>query len=610
MKSLKHLNKYILKYKYRLLLGFLFVLGANIFGLFPAQVIRQAFDLADAQISGKEINEGYFLSHFFEGYSFGRIVLTFGLIVLALYIIKGLFTFFMRQTIIIASRLMEYDLKNEIFNHYQELGLTFYKQNNTGDIMNRISDDVSKVRMYLGPGIMYTINLIVLFSMVIPTMFSINVRLSLFSLIPLPILSVIIYLVSNRINKQSERVQAKLSDITTLSQESYSGIRILKSYVKEKFFLSKMDNDNESYRTRSMNLVKTNAFFFPVMMLLIGMSTIFTIYVGGSEYIAHTNNPLIPEADKLTKGNILEFVIYINMLTWPVTAIGWVTSIIQRAAASQTRINEFLNTKPAIQNPTSEELKLKGNIVFNNVSFTYPESGITALKNISFEIKQGETLAVIGKTGAGKSSIINLLLRNYDTDTGKILIDDVDIKEINLNQYREHVGLVPQEVFLFSDTIENNIAFGYKNELPDKSVIEQAAKDAVIHSNIVEFPKGFKTKIGERGITLSGGQKQRISIARAIIKSPNILIFDDCLSAVDTETEDKILTNLKRLMKNRTSIIISHRVSSVKGADKILVLENGEIIEEGTHETLLETKGTYAKTYQMQLLESEENKNK
>lgn len=608
MKSLKHLNKYLLKYKYRFFLGFLFVIGANIFGLFPAQVIREAFDLADAQISGSNIQSNSFLSSFFKGYSFGRIILTFGLIVLSLYIIKGLFTFFMRQTIIIASRLIEYDLKNEIFNHYQELDASFYKQNNTGDIMNRISDDVSKVRMYLGPGIMYTINLVVLFAMVIPTMFSINVRLSLFSLIPLPILSIIIYLVSNRINKQSEKVQAKLSDITTLSQESYSGIRILKSYVKEKFFLSKIDSENESYRKRSMNLVKTNAFFFPVMMLLIGMSTIFTIYIGGSEYIAHANNSMIAESDKLSKGNILEFVIYINMLTWPVTAIGWVTSIIQRAAASQTRINEFLNTKPAIQNPTNNKFDLKGNITFNNVTFTYPESGITALKNISFKVNQGETLAIIGRTGAGKSTIINLLLRNYDANSGEIYIDGNNIKDINLNQFREHVGLVPQEVFLFSDTIENNIAFGYKNRLPDKKIIEQAAKDAVIYSSICEFPKGFKTKIGERGITLSGGQKQRISIARAIIKSPDILIFDDCLSAVDTETEDKILTNLKRLMQNRTSIIISHRVSSVKGADKILVLENGKIIEDGTHESLLKAKGAYYKTYQMQLLENKENK--
>lgn len=598
MKSLKHLNKYIFKYKYRLLLGVLFIIGSNIFGLFPAQIIRQAFDLADAKLNGVEINSDSFLSGYFQDLNFTQIILTFGAIVLSLAIIKGTFTFFTRQTIIIVSRLIEYDIKNEIFNHYQFLDSSFYKQNNTGDIMNRISEDVSKVRMYLGPGIMYTSNLVVLFAMVVPTMFSINVKLSLYSLTPLPILSIIIYLVSNLINKQSQKVQAKLSDITTLSQETYSGIRVLKSFVKEKFFISKLNNENEAYRTRSMNLVKTNAFFFPTMMLLIGLSTIFTIYIGGQEYIA----------GNISKGNILEFVIYINMLTWPVTAIGWVTSIIQRAAASQTRINEFLATQPSVKNASNKIENIDGTIAFNNVSFTYPESGIEAIKNISFKVNKGETLAIIGKTGSGKSSIINLLLRSYDPNAGDILIDDNNIKSINLDNFRENVGLVPQEVFLFSDTIENNIAFGYKNNLPEKSIIEQAAKDAAIYSNITEFPDGFKTKIGERGVTLSGGQKQRISIARAIIKSPKILIFDDCLSAVDTETENTILNNLKRIMKNKTSIIISHRVSSVKGADKILVLDNGKIIENGTHESLIEQKGSYYETYQNQLLEEEKNK--
>lgn len=599
MKSLKHLNKYIFKYKYRLLLGFIFIAASNVFGLFPARLIREAFDLADAQLNGSTVKSDSFLTNLFEEASFTKIVLSFGLLVLALAIIKGLFTFFMRQTIIIVSRLIEYDLKNEIFNHYQLLDSSFYKRNNTGDIMNRISEDVSKVRMYLGPGIMYTMNLVVLFALVVPTMFSINVRLTLYSLAPLPILSITIYLVSNLINKQSQKVQAQLSDITTLSQETYSGIRVIKSFVKERFFISKLNHENESYRTYSMNLVKTNAFFFPVMMLLIGLSTILTIYIGGQEYIAGNISG---------NGTILEFVIYINMLTWPVTAIGWVTSIIQRAAASQTRINEFLATKPSISNPTNKKSTIKGNIKFNNVHFTYPESGITAIKGISFEINAGETLAIIGKTGSGKSSIINLLLRNYDTNLGEIYIDNNDIKSINLNEFRENVGLVPQEVFLFSDTIENNIAFGYKNNLPDKSIIEEAAKNAAIYSNIKEFPDGFKTRVGERGVTLSGGQKQRISIARAIIKSPKILIFDDCLSAVDTETEDKILNNLNRIMKDKTSIIVSHRVSSAKGADKILVLDDGKIIESGTHDQLIEAKGSYYETYQNQLLEEEKNK--
>jgi ATP-binding cassette subfamily B multidrug efflux pump len=599
MKSLKHLNKYLFKYKFRLLLGFLFIVISNVFGVFPPHIIKEAFNLADAQLTGSLYVTDSYLSTLFEGLSFAKVILLFGVIVLILALIKGLFVFFMRQTIIIMSRLIEYDLKNEIYEHYQKLDATFYKENNTGDIMNRISDDVSKVRMYLGPSIMYSINLIILFALVVPIMFSINVRLSLYSLIPLPILSIIIYLVSNRINKQSEKVQSKLSDITTLSQETYSGIRIIKTYVKEKFFSSKLNSENEAYKTYSMNLVKTNAFFFPIMMLLIGLSTILTIYIGGQEYIA---------GNLKEKGTILQFVIYVNMLTWPVTAIGWVTSIVQRAAASQTRINEFLSTQPKVKNPTSDQLNLDGDIVFKNVSFTYPESGITALKNISFEINQGKTLAIIGKTGSGKSSIINLLLRTYDVNKGEIIVADKNLKEINLDQLKENTGVVPQDVFLFSDTIENNIAFGYKNKLPDKSIIEEAAKNAAIYSSIKELPNGFQTLIGERGVTLSGGQKQRISIARAIIKEPKILIFDDCLSAVDTETEDIILTNLKQIMENKTSIIVSHRVSSVKNADAILVLDEGEIIEKGTHDTLLKAKGSYYETYQAQLLETEKNK--
>ncbi|MBX2960747.1 MAG: ABC transporter ATP-binding protein [Flavobacteriales bacterium] len=598
MKSLKYLNKYLFKYKYRLLLGTVFIVISNIFALYPAQIIRETFNLVEAKLSNKVIDSSSFFGDLFNSLSFGKAILTFGIIVFALALIKGLFVFFTRQTIIIMSRLIEYDLKNEIFNHFQQLDTSFYKENNTGDIMNRISEDVSKVRMYLGPGIMYSINLITLFALVVPVMFSINVKLTLYSLTPLPILSIIIYYVSSRINKQSEEVQAKLSDITTLSQETYSGIRIIKSFVKEKLFISKLYNENEDYLKNSMSLVKTNAVFAPVMMMLIGLSTIFTIYVGGLEYIA----------GNVTMGNILEFVFYINMLTWPVTAIGWVTSIVQRAAASQTRINEFLNTKPKIENPTNDKFNYEGHIVFDNVSFTYPESGIKALKNISFEVKPGETLAIVGRTGSGKSSIINLILRKYDCTSGSITIDQTNVKQLNLNLLRENIGYVPQEVFLFSDSIENNIGFGYKNGLPDEEVIKQAAKDAAIYSNIIEFPKGFKTRIGERGVTLSGGQKQRISIARAIIKEPKILIFDDCLSAVDTETEDIILENLERIMKNKTSLIVSHRVSSVKNADKILVIEHGEIIESGTHQSLMELGKTYYTMYQNQLLEMDKQK--
>lgn len=598
MRSLKYLNKYLFKYKYRLLWGTVFIVISNVFALYPAQIIRETFNLVEAKLSNKVIDSSSFFGDLFNSLSFGKAILAFGIIVFVLALIKGVFVFFTRQTIIIMSRLIEYDLKNEIFNHFQQLDTSFYKENNTGDIMNRISEDVSKVRMYLGPGIMYSINLITLFALVVPVMFSINVKLTLYSLTPLPILSIIIYYVSSRINKQSEEVQSKLSDITTLSQETYSGIRIIKSFVKEKLFISKLYNENEDYLKNSMSLVKTNAVFAPVMMMLIGLSTIFTIYVGGLEYIA----------GNVTMGNILEFVFYINMLTWPVTAIGWVTSIVQRAAASQTRINEFLDTKPKIENPTNKPFDYEGHIVFNNVSFTYPESGIKALKNISFEVKPGETLAIVGRTGSGKSSIINLILRKYDSTSGTIVIDQTDVKQLNLNLLRENIGYVPQEVFLFSDSIENNIGFGYKNGLPDDEIIKQAAKDAAIYSNIIEFPKGFKTRIGERGVTLSGGQKQRISIARAIIKEPKILIFDDCLSAVDTETEDIILENLERIMKNKTSLIVSHRVSSVKNADKILVIEHGEIIETGTHQSLMELGKIYYTMYQNQLLEMDKQK--
>ena len=608
MKSLKHLNKYLIKYRYRLLLGFLFIILANFFKIFPAQLIRESLNLIKDKLGGNELASSSFLSDYIQNMSISQIVLLYASIIFIIAIITGIFTFFQRQTIIIMSRLIEFDLKNEIFNHYQKLDSTFYKENNTGDIMNRISDDVLKTRMYLGPAIMYSFGLLSLFVMVVPVMFSINVKMSIYSLAPLPILSVIIYLVSARINRQSEKVQSKLSDITTISQETYSGIRILKTYVKESFFSSKLDLENENYRQYSMDLVKTNSLFHPVMMLLIGLSTIFTIYMGGTLLIEDAANPLIPENEKIKIGEILSFIIYINMLTWPVTAIGWVTSIIQRASASQTRINAFLNTHPKVQNTCEDEIDLSGNITFKNVSFTYPESGIKALKNISFKIEKGKTLAIVGKTGAGKSSIINLIMRNYDVDSGEILIGNKNIKNINLNQLRDRTGIVPQDVFLFSDTIENNIAFGYKNELPDKSIIEKSARDAAIYSNIIDLPAGFKTKIGERGVTLSGGQKQRISIARAIIKNPQLLIFDDCLSAVDTETEDIILTNLKILMKNKSSIIISHRVSSVKNADTILVIDEGEIIEQGTHEELLTLKGSYYVTYQIQLLEKENKK--
>lgn len=598
MKSLSYLNKYLLKYKFRLLLGIVFITISNIFGLYPAQVIRETFKVLENKYLNKSFDTSEFLfAQHIADLDLSHLLMAFGLIVLGLAIAKGIFTFLMRQTIIVMSRLIEFDLKNEIFSHYQDLDATFYKLNNTGDIMNRISEDVTRVRMYLGPGIMYTINLAVLFVLVIGKMISINPKLTFYSLAPLPILSLLIYIVSNKINKQSEVVQSELSNLSTVSQETFSGIRVIKSFVKESFISKKYGEASEAYMNQSLKLVKINALFHPIMMLLIGLSTIFTIYVGANEYLkGNIDSP----------GYIAEFIIYVNMLTWPVTALGWVTSLVQRAAASQKRINEFLQTKPVITYPKTEDIAIKGKIEFKNVSFTYPESGIVALKNINFKIEPGETLAIIGKTGSGKSSIAQLILRIYDATEGEILIDDKPIKSYDLQKLRKHIGYVPQEVFLFSDSIKNNIAFGFNNgELPSSNVIEQATKDAVVYHNIIDFPNQFETKLGERGVTLSGGQKQRISIARAIIKSPEILIFDDCLSAVDTETESEILNNLTPIMKNKTSIIISHRISSIKHANEILVLENGEIVEKGTHEELLKNKNIYYETYQKQLLESE-----
>lgn len=610
MKSLKYLNKYLLKYKFRLLLGILFVAISNIFAIYPAQVIREAFNMVASSeelsqyinddtndiLSDSSNNNNLFTS-LAEDMSLTKALIFFAAIVLLMAFLKGLFTFFTRQTIIIMSRLIEYDLKNEIYHHYQALSMSFYKKNNTGDIMNRISEDVSKVRMYLGPGIMYSINLVALFFMVTPVMMSINVELTLYSLAPLPILSVLIYIISNKINKKSEHVQEKLSDLSTASQESFSGIRIIKSFVKEKYMNEEMKKEAEIYKEKNLNLLKLEAFFFPIMMMLIGLSTILTIYIGGLKVISN----------EIEIGNIPEFIFYVNLLTWPVTALGWVTSIIQRAAASQKRINEFLQTTPDIVNNTSMKQEIMGKISFKDVSFVYPESGTLALDSINFEVNPGETLAIIGQTGSGKSTIADLICRLFDSTKGEILIDDRPISEMNLNSLRSHIGYVPQEVFLFSDNILNNISFGITDEKVSRERIEDAAKKAVIHDNIIDFPSKYETLLGERGITLSGGQKQRISIARAIIDQPSILIFDDCLSAVDTETEEKILSNLKEVMFNKTAIIISHRISSVKHANQIIVLEEGKIIESGRHADLIDQKGVYFNTYQKQLLEEEKS---
>ena len=585
MWELLYLKKYFLKYRWRLLFGIFFVVTSNIFALYPAQYVRKAFDTTKEIIEANK-NNAQNINDLTEP------LLYFGLLIIAFALLKGVFMFLMRQTIIVMSRLIEYDLKNEIYQQYQRLDTAFYNRNNTGDLMARISEDVSRVRMFLGPATMYPINMISLFSLVVYTMFSINVKLTLFVLTPLPIMSISIFYISKVIHQKSEGVQKQLSKLSTLSQEAFSGIRVIKSFVNEKSNSKKFEKETNEYSILNVSLAKTNALFFPFMLLLIGLSTLLTIYIGGKE----------AAAGNITTGNIAEFIIYVNMLTWPMASIGWVTSIIQRAAASQKRINEFLQTKPEIQNHQQETSKIHGSIRFENVTFTYPDTGIKALNNVSFEISNGGSLAIVGKTGSGKSTVAQLISRLYDPDNGTVLIDNKNITKINLFDLRNSIGYVTQEALLFSDSITNNIAFGSLKKTNQKT-IENAAKMAAIHNNIISFKNGYETQVGERGVSLSGGQKQRISIARAFIRNPQILIFDDCLSAVDTETEDHILKHLKKMMQSITSIIISHRISSIKHAEQIIVLEKGSIIERGTHDQLLQKQGVYFEMHEKQLTE-------
>lgn len=588
MKDLAYLNKYLLKYKFHLIFGALFIIIANFFAIVPAVIVRYAFDI---------LQRSYGIFSSFDGFELqsdtvsliGSSIIILGVLILTSALLRGVFLFFMRQTIIVMSRRIEYDLKNEIYEHYQTLPLSFYRRNNTGDLMARISEDVSKVRMYIGPAIMYGINLFTLFAMVIPFMISINPTLTLYSLLPLPILSVSIYFVSNIINKRSTEIQESLSGLSTYVQEAFSGIRVIKAFVREDQVAKNFEKESVEYRDRSLKLAFVQALFMPLIMGLIGLSVILTIWVGSIQVFN----------GEVSTGNIAEFIIYVNMLTWPVTALGWITSIIQRAAASQRRINEFLNTKTDIVSEKSLEKEIEGHLAFDDVSFTYPDSGIQALKNVSFDVQPGESIAIVGTTGSGKSTIANMVCRLYDIDSGGIQIDKVEVKDYDISSLRSQIGYVPQDVFLFSDTIENNISFG--NREMSREEIERAAKDADVLDNIKEFKDGFQTQLGERGITLSGGQKQRVSIARAVARSPKILILDDALSAVDTKTENAILNAMQRIMQGRTSIIISHRVSSAKLADKVVMLDDGEVVEQGTHEELLSKGGAYKELHDKQL---------
>lgn len=587
MKPLLRLNKYLLKYKGYLLLGIVFTVISNFFVIIPAQLVRIAIDYVVESFSFFQVIEGEDIAASART-QFLKYIFIFGALILVMALLRGFFLFLIRQTIIIMSRLIEYDMKNEIFDHYQNLPLSFYRKNSTGDLMARITEDVSRVRMYLGPAIMYGLNLLILFPMVIGYMLSVNVELTLYSLIPLPILSVSIYFVNNLINERSEKIQRSLSGLSTFVQEAFSGIRVIKAFVREEDSADQFKEASEDYKVKSIRLTLVQSLFFPLILALIGLSTILTVYIGGVQVIDGT----------IGYGVIAEFILYVNMLTWPVTSLGWVTSIIQRAAASQERINEFLDEKNHIVSSEGLETVIKGNIEVKDLSFVYPDSGIRALENVSFTINSGESLAIIGTTGSGKSTIANMLMRMYDPTSGSILIDGRDIKSYDIASLRKQIGYVPQDVFLFSDSISNNIGFGL-DTIP-AGVVEKAAKDADVYENIVDFPNGFETKLGERGITLSGGQKQRVSIARAIAKEPSILLLDDCLSAVDTKTENAILTALKDIMAKRTSIIISHRVSSAKLADKIIVLDDGKVVEQGTHQFLMDKKGVYAELYEKQ----------
>ena len=586
MKELQYLNKYFIKYKYRFLLGLLITIVAQIFSLFTPELIGNSIKVIEDYVQSAQKDVALLKYELLKNI----------LYILATTIIAGFFTFLMRQTLIVMSRYVEFDLKNEIFNHYQNLSQHFYKRNRTGDLMNRISEDVGKVRMYVGPAVMYTLNTIMRFTIVIIYMYNISPKLTLYSLLPLPLLSYSIFKISSEIHKKSSAFQKNLSNLFSFTQEIFSGIRVIKAYAIEE----KKQNDflelTKESNTKAMDLAKVNSLFGPLMILLIGLSNLVVVYVGGTMYI---NND--PEIESI--GVIAQFILYINMLTWPVASLGWVSSLVQEAEASQKRINEFLKEEPQIKNSNEMPSKIEGTIEFKNVSFDYEDTQIKALDQVSFSVEKGKTLAILGKTGSGKSTILSLISRLYDVTGGEINIDNQPITTLNLYDLRNQISVVPQDAFLFSDSIKNNIKFGDENAT-DEEVIE-AAKKAVVHENILTFNDQYETILGERGITLSGGQKQRVSIARALIKNGPILLLDDCLSAVDTETEETILNNLLTYCKDKTTIIVSHRVSSAKNADQIIILEDGKIIEKGTHNELIEQNGYYKELYVKQLSEKE-----
>ena len=583
MKSLRYLDKYFIKYKWRLLLGIFITVLSKILALQIPKIIGRSLNSVESYMKGEILDKLIVKEQLLWNILF----------IVGVSVLAGALTFAMRQMIIVTSRLIEFDLKNEIYEQYQRLSINFYKKNRTGDLMNRISEDVSKVRMYFGPAIMYSMNMIFLFIVGFTQMIKTDPILTLYTLIPFPILSISIFYISKIINKRSTIVQEYLSRLTTYNQEFLSGVNVVKSYGIEPMVIDGFDKLADKSKEKNISLYKVQALFFPLMILLIGISNLTVIYIGGKQYI----NGEIPIVV------IAEFILYVNMLTWPVAVVGWVTSMVQQAEASQKRINEFLEEVPEIQNNTTKSFKLEGDIEFKNVSLTYDDTKIKALKNINFSIKKGETIAILGKTGSGKSTIVNLVSRLYDVTEGVINVDNTPIKDVNLNDLRNGIGFVPQDPFLFSDSISNNIKFGF--EKATKQEIIAAARKAVVHQNIEEFKDKYDTILGERGVTLSGGQKQRVSIARAIIKNPEILVFDDCLSAVDTETEEKILANLESVSKDKTTFIISHRVSSVKNADKIIILDDGEIIQQGTHNQLINEKGYYKELFEQQLLEKE-----